>query len=528
MSFPSLSELVVSRWTLVLVVIVFILLKIPHLSYPFYCDEGWVYAPAVKHMAIHGPSMLPGVISSDYSRGHPLLFHFLCGWWIKLFGDSNVALHSFSLAISVCFLVAIYECCAKLFNRRTATIALLLVVTQVIFFVQSSMVELEVMTSLLALFSLYFYSKDNLLPATVSLSLLFLTKESGVVFGVVIGCHALYKLLHSKSGMRRKLMRLLVVFVPVLLLSAFFIVQKVREGWYLLPLHSSLIHTGWDAFYKLFCSCVHFTFDADESVHVLFIGIACLGVLPAIRKRNARYLFLLPLAISIFILNNNDIVEHTGDVPWIVLFTVGTTLATRVLLHLRSDLSQPSRLFLVLLVFSVVAYLCFSSISVMTYRYLLVAVILVLVFCAVALDTFINTLGKKLFLASLVLISISAIIAYWADGGNDDTDLEAYHAMDVQREVARFLEDDNAYDKEVSWGSFWELAQLVDTMQGFRNTSRPFTHINWDTATANTEYAIFDNICPRQNYNRLKASGKYSLVFRAHSGRSWVEIYRRL
>lgn len=527
MSHPRLSELVVSRWAMLLVVVVFICLKIPHLSYPFYCDEGWVYAPAVKHMAINGPSLLPGVIRSDYSRGHPLLFHFLCGWWIRLFGSSNVSLHSFPLLISVGLLVALYEGCSRLFNRRTAMIVLLLTVTQTIFFVQSSMVELEVMTALLAFLSLYFYVKDQSVAATISLSLLFLTKESGVVFGVVIGCHALLRVFQDKGHLRRNPGRLLVVVIPALLLAVFFLIQKAREGWFLLPLHSSLIHSGWDAFYKLFCSCIHFTFDADESVHILFIGIVCLGVLPAILKRNARYLFLLPLAISIYILNNKAIIEHTGDIPWIALFAVSITLATRLLLGLRTDLGQQARLFLLLLVFSVVAYLCFSSISVMTYRYLLVVVVLALVFCAVALDSFIAALGDKLFFISLILIAISANNAYWHDGGTDDTDLEAYHAMDVQLGVARFLEKDNAYDKEVAWGSFWELAQLVDTMQGFRNTPRPFTRINWDTATATTDYAIFDNICPRLNYERVKANSNYSLVFTVRSGHSWAEVYRK-
>ena len=40
-------------------------------------DEIWVYAPALTEMAEIGPTLLPGVLDAELSRGHPLLFHFL-------------------------------------------------------------------------------------------------------------------------------------------------------------------------------------------------------------------------------------------------------------------------------------------------------------------------------------------------------------------------------------------------------------------------------------------------------------------
>src|SRR5437868_2860850 len=120
-----------TRWLLLLVLLVFVCFKIPLLHYPFYCDEGWVYAPAVKTMALHGPSLLPGAIPDSLSRGHPLMFHFLCSLWIRCFGSSNIAVHSFPLLVSVIFMFALYECCLRLFDKRVASIALLLVATRV-------------------------------------------------------------------------------------------------------------------------------------------------------------------------------------------------------------------------------------------------------------------------------------------------------------------------------------------------------------------------------------------------------------
>ena len=82
----------------------------------------------------HGPSLLPNAIDVQYSRGHPLLFYASAAAWMRLFGDSNTAQHSYALCIAVLCLITTYEVCLRLFNRRTAEIGLLLVATQVIFF----------------------------------------------------------------------------------------------------------------------------------------------------------------------------------------------------------------------------------------------------------------------------------------------------------------------------------------------------------------------------------------------------------
>src|SRR4051812_20266565 len=101
------SSFLETRWVMLMVLLVFVCFKIPHLFYPFYCDESWVYVRAVKTMVENGPSLMPGCIPDNCARGHPLLFHFLCSLWIKCFGSSNVAVHSFALLTSVLLLIGI-------------------------------------------------------------------------------------------------------------------------------------------------------------------------------------------------------------------------------------------------------------------------------------------------------------------------------------------------------------------------------------------------------------------------------------
>nr|HMU05546.1 hypothetical protein [Saprospiraceae bacterium] len=93
-----------NQWYLIAVLIYLLfwtLLRAQYIDIPFYWDEAWVYAPGIRHMMDSGPSLLPDAIPEFYSRGHPLLFYFLGGIWLKIFGTSFVAYHTFPLTISV-------------------------------------------------------------------------------------------------------------------------------------------------------------------------------------------------------------------------------------------------------------------------------------------------------------------------------------------------------------------------------------------------------------------------------------------
>ena len=146
-----------NRWFLFLVLTVFIICKIPHLYYPYYWDESWPYAVAVKDMYKHGISLMPSAVDPELSRGHPLFFHAVAATWMNVFGSSPLAMHSFALTISILFLISIYEAGLKLFNQRVAMISLVLIAAQVVFFVQSSFVLFEVLIAFLSFLSLYFY-----------------------------------------------------------------------------------------------------------------------------------------------------------------------------------------------------------------------------------------------------------------------------------------------------------------------------------------------------------------------------------
>ncbi|MFA4853543.1 MAG: hypothetical protein WC599_13585, partial [Bacteroidales bacterium] len=103
---------------LIILVIAFIIIKIPYLSLPYYWDEAWVYGPALRIMESHKLSLLPDALPVYYSRGHPLFFHFMGALWLRIFGTSLVASHIYALFISIALLISVYIFCKQLFSKE--------------------------------------------------------------------------------------------------------------------------------------------------------------------------------------------------------------------------------------------------------------------------------------------------------------------------------------------------------------------------------------------------------------------------
>ena len=155
--------------------ILFIAYKVFHLSLSYYWDESWVYAPAVKTMADGIPSLLPGSIDVSLSRGHPLFFHFIYGWWIKVFGTSATALHACSLSITSTLLYLVYYIGKKLFHPWVGVTASLLLLAQSITLSQGAMVLPEIPVALLSILSIYYFIQERYWAFALSATCLLLT-----------------------------------------------------------------------------------------------------------------------------------------------------------------------------------------------------------------------------------------------------------------------------------------------------------------------------------------------------------------
>ena len=521
------SSFLATRWVMLIVVLVFICCKVPHLFYPFYCDESWVYVRAVKMVAIHGPSLMPDSIPADVGRGHPLLFPFLSALWIRCFGASNVAVHSFPLLVSVLCLISIYEGCRKLFGSRAALLALLLVAANVLFFVQAAFVFPEIMLAMFAFLSLYYYVQDRLLLTAVMLSLLFFTKESGLVFGVVAGADAFISLLRGKDSMRHRLQRLAAVVLPVSLIGLFFVLQKARLGWYLLPLHTSLVHTDWNSVYYMFREGVFWIFRGDAAHYYLVFLAMLLSVVPAIKQKNPGYLFLCLPAIVVYLLTSHEVTHGAIDVLYMLSFVLFFAIAVYCLLWFNRSMTTPARRFMVLTGAGFILYLFYLSFSLVAYRYLLADVVLLWVLLAVCIDTYITAAGRYLFYTAIAGILCIGAYAFYSDEGDTDADIGVFNAMKVQQQEIAYLEKEQAYDREIVIGCYYAIGHFTDTMQGFLSSPHVFTRVKHENVSAGTDYAIFDNVCNYNDYDGIVKNPQFHLVYKIQHGSSWGAIYKR-
>lgn len=521
---PFLKE----NWVLLLVLAAFIGLKLQHLPYPFYIDEGQVYAPAVKIMAANGPGILPGALPPEYSRGHPLMFHFLCSVWMNCFGTSNVAIHSFPLLVSAIFLVALYLCCKRLFGKEVAVLSLLLVATRVVFFVDSSFVYPEVMLALFTLLSLYFYSRDKLLLTSFSLFMLFFTKEGGLIYGAIIGVDAFVSLFRRDEKPGRQILRIAAVALPVCLIALFFVLQKALTGWYILPEHTGLIKNEWNNYYLMFRRGLYWSFRGDDAMYLLVFFFILLSVVPAVKTKNIGYLFLVPAAWVVYMLAEIFATDTNQSRVWMFLCIAFLAMPTVMVLRLNKGFTAPARKFIVLQVFCILVYLLYSSLTQIGYRYLLTGIILTLIFFAVCVSVFAAAGGRGIYRIAVVGILLIGAYGFYTNDRFEDTQLGAYNAMKVQMHNIDYLYAQNATGKEIAIGCAVQELWYTDSMQGFLAPGRTFTNVKRLPVVPTTEYVIVSGNCGSdEDRIRMAADTMFRRVYRYEDGPAWTELYQR-
>ena len=523
-----MAAFVKNRWVLFLVLIVFILCKVPHLHYPYYWDESWPYAVAIRDMYLHGISLMPAAIDPELSRGHPLLFHLLAACWMHIFGNSHISMHSFALTISVLFMVAIYEAGLKLFNKRAAIMSMVLVATQVVFFVQSSYVLFEMLVAFLAFLSLYFYVRQKYFLTALFLSALFYTKESGLIMGFVLGMAACIGLFDKKMELKKRMYQLISVAIPCVLIGIFFLIQKHIRGWYIFPFYNNLIEHNWDSFwYNFRHNGVKNTFYAYLKYYY-FLLLLAVSLIAAIKNKSFKYLaFFLPAIIIYYFVDDMRAGRPMPSFPFFISFILSIMLMLYLLKQLKIYRDTQQEQFIVLSCFFIFCFFCFSSMNFFTYRYLLPSLIPLFFFTAVIFDKFIERTYPVLYYPALLLMLVISFFAFKTDEGYGDADIHDVDGMDVQQSVVDYMEKMNYYDKNIGSGSFLERQHLFDPATGFLHSDKTFKKLDW-SIDRYTEIAIFDNLEPDNRYESyFNRDSSFHRVFRNQKGKVWAEIYLR-
>jgi 4-amino-4-deoxy-L-arabinose transferase-like glycosyltransferase len=282
-----------------LLLILFVIAKWPHLHYPFFWDESWSYAPGVRLMYNHGPSLMPDAIDTFYSRGHPLFFYAAASAWMHLTGGySHFNAHLFALFVTVCLLVTVYTFTRKFAGGAAALVAVASLMVHVGFFVQATSVMPEMMVALFSLLSVSAFADRKYGLAGIGLTLLLFTKESSIVAGFVLGIAALATLFNRELSRREKIYALLSAALPAAAIGSFFLLQKHLLGWYLYPEHTGLISFEWNSFFAKFRESLSYLLASEVPRFLMYAG--CLAVIAySLRYRSFKpVLPLIPLGIA--------------------------------------------------------------------------------------------------------------------------------------------------------------------------------------------------------------------------------------
>jgi len=515
------------RWPLALLLIVFILCKWPHLSYPYYWDESWSYLPALNAMFHHGASLMPNAIAPVLSRGHPLLFHSLATMCTDVFGCSRLALHGFALFLSASLLIAVYEGTLRMFGERTAIISTLLIATQETFFVQSSFLLPEVLVALLSFISLWAHVHNKYLLVALSLTALFYTKETGMVLGALLLADAAIGFIRQDIPFQKRIFSIVAVILPFLFVAFFFALQKLANGWYLFPEHTNLVMLEWgEPWFRFRMCCVKPLFYEDRK-YLYYILLLLFAVIAAIRSKTYRLLFiLLPGAIiAFFVLVDPQVHWRVG---YAGMFVVAVGLFLYKFCNWRIFPQASQRRFFVLGTIFIFLFFAVSSMNFFTARYLICATVILLILTGALLDVFITRSARKwLYYMVLAAIPVICFISFNASHSTGDTQLDAYDAMQVEQATIDYIEQHVPSYALISAGAPLICYHLCDTATGFLRKGHKYTNVD-GALHHETQYAIIDNI---ENNSKLPGQIQQDttmiMVYRVQCGIAWGEVYER-
>lgn len=490
--------------------LIFIALKFEHLFLPHYWDESWSYATAVHAMYEAGPSLLPGNVDPVYTRGHPLLFYFLSSSWLTVFGSTLFSKHVFALCISIAMIVTMFYIGKRLFQNVWAGLGLsTLWMAQSMFFAQSSMLLPEVLVALFTLLSIYSFSVQRWWSLALWLSLLLLTKESGLVVWGGIGLAGLVVSRQSRDwGYFKKMVSSLSI--PFIAIVAFFTYQYSVYGWVFFPEHVGMMRLSLGNIEQILSSIVGL-----KSNLILIISIAILSTLIFFKNKQQKSLWIgvLPLFLWLFTYLKPILGERF---PFI--FIIGLALVfVWLMYHLFTAPYPKSALhaFIYAALITSFCYIAFCSINFFTVRYLMPYTAILCYFVVLQCVRLYEYYPRRSWQLTAFVVPLLGTIGYTlsTEKNNGDVSLGAFKAVQVQKAMVDYMVANVPKDAYVAWGSYQMTFNLSKAACGFLPSEHTgFTNLHYDI-TAETDYIIFDSIEQDARENELMKLGNYEMVF---------------
>ncbi len=468
---------IIYDYLFLIILLGFVVFKLTHIDIPFFWDESWVYGPAIQIMSDNGPGLLPSAMQEYISRGHPLLFHFLGGLWIKLFGSSLTSIHLFPLLFSVALLIVLYLFGRNNYSPEVGFYSFIFLVVQPAFLAQSAMVLPEIMLSFWIFVAIISYLKGNKLLYTISATLALFTKESALVFVFIILAFELTQILFSKNNRKekiRKIQQMYFLFLPLFLIFIFFLIQYFQKGWFFYPEHTGMIDLSWfQIHYKL-------------SAYFEYLNL-----------KNGNSLITILLIFSFF---------------YLLLFN-------------RKVLVEYHRVLLLFLA-SILGYAIFSSINFFTSRYLLSVFPLFVVISSLLWIRLKAVWWIKIPVLTIIIsfsLSFSFLPSKFHQG---DTNMGYLDGIRVHQQAIDFMVSQGFQGKKI-YTHFLMINQLKNYRSRYLLKEETFKNVH-SSLSENIELIVYSSFEREFDPKQIIATEPFELLERFESGKAFTEIYIRI
>jgi hypothetical protein len=226
--------------------VVIFLLHIPLLQLPYFWDEAGYYVPAARDLLLGG-NLIP---HTTVSNAHPpLVLAWIALWW-KCVGYAPLVTRSAMVMVAAFSLLGVFRLAERAANTQVAIASTLCTALYPVFFVQSSLAQVDLAAAGLTFWGLCAYLEDRPVAFATWFSLAALAKETAILAPVALAGwetlrwlipkrSALRRLWNDASGMekadfdyaRRSARRFLSLVIPLLPLAAWYVYHYTRTGY---------------------------------------------------------------------------------------------------------------------------------------------------------------------------------------------------------------------------------------------------------------------------------------------------------
>lgn len=219
------------------------LLHIPLLQLPYFWDEAGYYIPAARDLLLSG-SLIP---HTTVSNAHPpLVMAWIALWW-KVVGFAPLVTRSAMLVVAAFSLLGVFRLAQRAANTEVAIASTLCTSLYPVFFMQSSLAQVDLAAAGLTFWGLTAYLEERPVAVAVWFSLAVLAKETAILAPVGLAAWELLLLVvpwgncrafldrtaeggrpHTTSSATRRVVALLL---PLLPLTLWFAYHYLRTGY---------------------------------------------------------------------------------------------------------------------------------------------------------------------------------------------------------------------------------------------------------------------------------------------------------